>query len=229
MMADNYEISFSQNDQIITRAHAGDTIDVTLYTTGLQSQQEREITNFNKDISQTIVLTGAYYLQNSLTNGVDPPGSSPIQNNFLKAFEVRNNTRVSLTFEIKFQIVLAAAPPFDAIVKCKSSKFQIKWPDDATQLRPNKEKEFGLTVGRSMSLPSTGFKPEYIALVAVMLSTLLFFIVCLSCTITRRDKSQPASSTTTSNRSVQRVNHAENKSRNAYMGSITGRPENNFR
>lgn len=173
LLAENYHVRLSDADgHNVTEAYAGDVVHAVLYTTGLQTNQDREIFNFNSDMSDVEFLN-ATYVEDSLTNRLDPPGSAPTAIGFLRPFEFREEGRVSLTSEIRFQFVAAlddGLTESTASLKCRSNSFNLQDPDSVTR-KGNKEKDFDLVVRRASAPPfpppSDGRRTELIIVVSV--------------------------------------------------------------
>lgn len=145
LVADNYRIKFSIHGHNVTQGRVGDIVDVTLYSTdpqGTLTYQDLEIKNFNEDMSD-IEFQNATFVDGSLTNRVDSSDVAPFENGFLKAFEIRDGQRVSLSSEIRFRMLLTAVG--DATLKCRSQRFMIYDPD-LGQRSGNEEKDFEFKV-----------------------------------------------------------------------------------
>ena len=171
LLAENYNVRFSDADgHNVTEAYAGDVVHAVLYTTGLQTNQEREIYNFNSDMSDVEFLN-ATYVEDSLTNRLDPSGSAPTTIGFLKPFEFREGGRVSLTSEIRFQFVAVLDDDqvaSTASVKCRSNSFNLQDPGSVTR-KGNKEKDFYLFVRRAFAPPLPPSSDErWMVLIIVM-------------------------------------------------------------
>lgn len=142
-LAENYGITFSKDGRVVTECDVGDTIDVALSVLdpeGTLSNQEREITNFNEDMSD-VGFAGATYVEGSLANAL---GSATSDVGFLKAFEFVDGARVSLTTQIRFRIV-PEDNAVSATVTCKGNRFRIFDPAVGTRIG-NKELAFSLAV-----------------------------------------------------------------------------------
>jgi hypothetical protein len=151
-LTDEYDIRFSIKNTTVTEAFVNDTIQVTLFSTTGASLQEKEISNFNTDMSD-IQFTNCNFVEGSLTNAIDPVGFAPEDLGFLKRWENRP-MRTSLTHEIKFQIMPAAGSV--AIVTCKGNVFQI-------QNKGNEQKSFYLNITSLLSAtpPNAPKPPEF--------------------------------------------------------------------
>lgn len=136
----NYNITFYKGDARVDKGYTGDVLDVTL-SVPEGTLQEREIFNFNEDMSD-IEFEGASYVEGSLTNRQD---AALFENGFLKAFAVREGQRVSLSSEVRFQIELGTEEA--AVLTCKAQSFTVY--DPATGVRVgNQEQAFVVPIGR---------------------------------------------------------------------------------
>ena len=163
-LTDEYAIRFSIKNATVTEAFVNDTIQVTLFSTTGAPPQEREISNFNVDMSD-IQFTNCTFVEGSLTNAIDPVGFAPEELGFLKRWQTRNQMRTSLTHEIKFQIVPAAESV--AIVTCKENAFRI-------QDEGNQQKSFYLNITSAYTPPNAPKPPEFPVAVLIVFGILLF-------------------------------------------------------
>ena len=141
-LSGQYELTFSDGTRNVTRAYAGDVLDVTLFATGASTLQEGELRNFHADLSD-LELVHATYVQGSLTNRLDPADTVPVDNGFLKAFDIRDGQRVSLTSQIRFQLFVPQSN--EVLVRCKGNGFTLYDSTSQTWVG-NREKEFQLIV-----------------------------------------------------------------------------------
>ena len=154
---EDYVIEFRENNkpnsQMLTKAYSGDIIDVKLYINkeGL-SEQQKEIYNFNTDMSDVKFTNAKYLVKDNKNNFVLPPcnnctptltnklGKGSFSLGFLKPFKYIGTERISLSTEINFKIKVDEINTEDTlIIKFLSSKFKVNNLN-------NKYKEFKLPI-----------------------------------------------------------------------------------
>ena len=164
LLARNYNVTFSMNGDIVDRVVAQSVVDVALFNADKSlTSQLLEIANFNADLSD-IELSGAYVVEGSLTNAIDPVGFAPVSNGLLKTHAFRNGSRVSLTTEIRFQIVAVSSTS----LTCKENTFRIY---EASELKGNGEKEFTLDVRPKQTLDITRLIVVSVLVSVIVLAT----------------------------------------------------------
>lgn len=162
LLADNYEMNFHVDNRIVNEVFEEAVVDVTLQVTNVNTQQEKEIANFNADMSD-IIFIDASYVEGSLRNAIDSAASTPILDGFLKRYEYRQNQRVSLTTAIKFQITPNVT--FDDAnaqrmlsLRCRGQRFRVYDPTSMSWMA-NKEKYFDLLVQKRTPPPMSILSP----------------------------------------------------------------------